>query len=99
MRMFLSALLAVFALSASAETIFQQQARPSIGYSRDVATPQPTQSQQEGLSCAQLSNERRAIDEITEKQIWVPIEQQNANYHRMNWLKGQMAARGCSYRY
>jgi hypothetical protein len=99
MHKVLLVLMVFVAASASAESIFEQQKKPTIGYSRDVATPQPTQSQQEGLTCAQLSNERRAIDEITEKQIWVPIEQQNANYHRMNWLKGQMAARGCSYRY
>ena len=48
-------------------------------------------------NCGALSKERRAIDQITEKMIWVPIEQQNANYHRMNQIKADMARLGCRY--
>jgi hypothetical protein len=68
---------------------------PTMG-GGSVAEGMATNTQQQ-INCAQLAQERRAIDQITEKMQWVPIEQQNANYHRMNWLKGQMAARGCSY--
>ncbi len=48
-------------------------------------------------TCAALAKERRAIEYIDQKQIWVPIEQQNANYHRMLTLKAQMQQRRCSY--
>lgn len=50
-----------------------------------------------GPSCANLISERRAIEQITEKMIWVPIEKQNANYHRMNQIKADMARMGCRY--
>lgn len=82
---------------------FQQQV--------DMANQQMEQSQQQqssqqvqvnksaadGKSCPQLIQERRALDQITEKMIWVPIEQQNANYHRMNQIKADMARMGCRY--
>ncbi|TAH12291.1 MAG: hypothetical protein EAZ11_06685 [Curvibacter sp.] len=61
-----------------------------------VADGMATTTQQQ-VNCAQLAQERRAIDQITEKMQWVPIEQQNANYHRMQVLKAQMAAQRCTY--
>lgn len=82
-----------FALSAGAVDVFQQQKQSSMGN----GSVQPAQQQSSDNTCIQLAQERRAIDQITEKMQWVPIDQQNANYHRMNWLKAQMAARGCSY--
>lgn len=85
-------LIAGFVLSAGAADVFQQQKQSSMGN----RTVQPAE-QQSSETCTQLAQERRAIDQITEKMQWVPIDQQNANYHRMNWLKAQMAARGCSY--
>lgn len=88
--------LCTLTLSAGASDIFNQ--RPSMG---GGATAQTTQQQTQVNTgqdaCAALANERRSIEYIDQKQIWVPIEQQNANYHRMNWLKAQMAARRCSY--
>jgi hypothetical protein len=60
--------------------------------------PQPAQqSHSVDSSCVQLVAERRALDQITEKMIWVPIEKQNANYHRMNQIKADMARLGCRY--
>lgn len=85
------AILATAAFSVSAD-VFQQQKQTTMGN----GYVQPDQQQPSDI-CTQLAEERRAIDRITEKQIWVPIEQQNANYHRMNWLKAQMSARRCSY--
>lgn len=89
----LVAIWAAVSFAASAD-VFQQQKQTTMGN----GNVQPIETQQQPSDvCTQLAEERRAIDRITEKQIWVPIEQQNANYHRMNWLKAQMAARRCSY--
>ena len=59
--------------------------------------PAPKVVTSSGASCANLISERRSIDQITEKMIWVPIEKQNANYHRMNQIKAVMARLDCSY--
>ena len=61
---------------------------------QQAPAPQPSAG---GKSCPQLTQERRALDQITEKMIWVPIEQQNANYYRMNQIKMDMARLGCRY--
>jgi hypothetical protein len=60
------------------------------------AQPVP-QSNSVASTCGQLVSERRALDQITEKMIWVPIEKQNANYYRMNQIKADMARLGCRY--
>jgi hypothetical protein len=59
--------------------------------------PGPKVPTSSGASCANLISERRSIDQITEKMIWVPIDKQNANYHRMNQIKADMARLGCRY--
>ena len=56
-----------------------------------------TQNSSPSGSCPKLAHERTALDQITEKMTWVPIEQQNANYHRMNQIKSDMARFGCRY--
>lgn len=55
---------------------------------------QPTAPTTEQI-CLRLVKERRAIDQITEKMIWIPIEQQNANYYRMRQIKLDWARMGC----
>jgi hypothetical protein len=60
------------------------------------AQPAP-QSNSLGSTCTQLVAERRSLDQITEKMIWVPIETQNTNYYRMNQIKADMARLGCRY--
>lgn len=81
---------------------FQQQvdmANQQMGQSQQQATQQrqAINNAPDGKSCPQLVNERKALDQLTEKMIWVPIEQQNANYHRMNQIKADMARLGCRY--
>lgn len=75
-------------------------AKQQINATRRLYEPAPNASPSVNTSfqhCARLSKERRAIEEITEKMIWVPIEKQNANYHRMNQIKADMARLGCRY--
>lgn len=83
--------------TASASDIFTQKPTISAG---GVSTVPQTQRQAAAAgqeNCAALVQERRAIEHIDQKQIWVPIEQQNANYHRMRAIKAEMSARGCGY--
>jgi hypothetical protein len=84
--------------TASASDIFTPKPTISVG---GVSNAPQTQVQAADASfrdkCAALVQERRAIDYIDQKQIWVPIEQQNANYYRMQALKAEMSARGCAY--
>lgn len=86
-----------FVLAAAASAQFPKQVPNMGGGSASSGQVFQSDANTATTNCNQLAAERRAIDQITEKQIWVPIEQQNANYHRMNWLKAQMAARGCAY--
>ena len=83
-------------LSAGAADIFNQRSAMGGGSSTQQQQLQ-TQVNTGQDTCAVLANERRSIEYIDQNQIWVPIEQQNANYHRMIALKAQMGARGCSY--
>lgn len=89
--------IAVVTFAAAASAQFPKQVPNMGGGSASSGHVIQSDANVAATNCNQLAAERRAIDQITEKQIWVPIEQQNANYHRMNWLKAQMAARGCSY--
>ncbi|WP_296511244.1 hypothetical protein [Rhodoferax sp.] len=90
------AVLFAVAFSASANDIFNQRPAMGGGSSSHVEQTQ-TQVNTGQHGCAALAQERRAIEYIDQKQIWVPIEQQNANYHRMRTLKAEMSARRCSY--
>lgn len=91
-----ASLLCLLAFAANAQDIFNRP--PSMGGGGvNQANQVQTQVNTGQDTCAALAQERRSIEYIDQKQIWVPIEQQNANYHRMNWLKAQMAARRCSY--
>lgn len=79
---------------------FNQQvdlAQQQLDASKKLYVQPASQSNSVGSSCAQLAAERRALDQTTEKMIWVPIEKQNANYHRMNQIKADMARLGCRY--
>ena len=79
---------------------FNQQvdlAQQQLSASQKLYAQPAPQSNSVGSSCAQLVAERRNLDEITEKMIWVPIENQNANYRRMNQIKADMARLGCRY--
>ena len=83
--------------AASASDIFSQKPSISVG---GVSNSPQTQRQAAAAgqeNCAALIQERRAIEHIDQKQIWVPIEQQNANYHRMRAIKAEMNARSCGY--
>lgn len=88
--------LCAFSSVSSAQDIFNP--KPSMG-GGSASQSQQTQTQvNTGQdTCSALAAERRSIDYIDQKQIWVPIEQQNANYFRMQTLKSQMAAKGCRY--
>lgn len=79
---------------------FSQQvelAKQQLEFAKRLYVQPVQQSHSVYSSCAQLVAERRALDQITEKMIWVPIEKQNANYHRMNQIKADMARLGCRY--
>lgn len=78
---------------------FDQQVNVAQGRGTSTTTTTTTINNQGAIdkSCPQLIQERRALDQITEKMIWVPIEQQNANYYRMNQIKADMARLGCRY--
>lgn len=79
---------------------FQQQvdiAQSQLNAARPQNLLAPPAVKQVASNCSKLVQERRAIDQITEKMIWVPIEQQNANYHQMNQLKADMSRLGCRY--
>lgn len=79
---------------------FDQQvniAQSQLNAATILNAPLTYQANQDGAVCPKLVQERRALDQITEKMIWVPIEQQNANYYRMNQLKADMFRFGCRY--
>jgi hypothetical protein len=88
--------LCALSLSSAADDIFKQG--PMMGGGSATQSQQTQTQVNTGQdTCAALAKERRAIEYIDQKQIWVPIEQQNANYYRMRFLKSEMAARGCRY--
>lgn len=96
LKTFIAIALCALTLSAGAADIFNQ--RPAMGGGSTTQQQQvQTQVNTGQDTCAVLANERRSIEYIDQKQVWVPIEQQNANYHRMNAIKAQMRARGCQY--
>jgi len=79
---------------------FNQQvelAQQQLDASKKLYVQPAPQMNSVGSSCEQLAAERRGLDQITEKMIWVPIEKQNANYYRMNQIKADMARLGCRY--
>ena len=79
---------------------FDQQvniAQSQLRSANELQRPAVVQSAPGIAACPKLAQERRALDQITEKMIWVPIEQQNANYHRMNQIKADMYRFGCRY--
>lgn len=89
-------LLAIFFGHASAQ--FPKQV-PNMGGGgvTNGQQQQTTQVNPSNSNCAQLRAERDAINQIGEKMQWVPIEQQNANYHRMNQIKRDMSVMGCAH--
>lgn len=89
-------ILAIWSLPSFANDVFQQQRQSTMGNGfKDFATPQVQAQNQKEALCAQLLADRASIDRITEKQQWVPIEQQNANYYRMQQIKRLLLANGC----
>ena len=79
---------------------FNQQvdmAVQQMNNANQITAQQITPSNSNEAICIQLGRERRALDEITEKMIWVPIETQNKNYFRMRQIKADMARLGCRY--
>lgn len=79
---------------------FDQQvnmAQQQLEASKQLYAPPTQNASSVAGTCAQLAAERKSLDQITEKMIWVPIETQNANYHRMNQIKADMVRLGCRW--
>lgn len=86
---------AAFTVAVHAQNI----QRPEMGVFPSGSDTPVGQAQQaensRAVLCQQLWAERREIEDGERKMQWKPIEQQNAAWHRMNYLKQQISAQRC----